>query len=228
MSNQLAIVFVVGEQQHTLHLKETMTHTELRQLMKSLNVTYSKTPKTAVMMADLEAMCLGQSSLLPATAETVVQTAVQTETAVQATAVQTETVVQPQPQEPAMETTTAVTATVVQTATRETATRWAIVALSIVSQTLDSVLLTTVLAAEAAWENRHYLLYQFSLALAVVYLVATSRQAKLTAAVSVTVVLTTTVLAVRAARWARVTSMRAVRQTWATAVWLAQPELIDR
>jgi len=207
-----------------------MTHTQLRQLMKSFNVSYSKTPKTATMMADLEAMCLGQSSLLPAVeAEvTVVQAAVQTETVVQ-TAVQTETVVQPQPQEPAMETTTAVTATVVQTATRaELATRWAILALTVISQTLDSVLLTTVLAAEAAWENRHYLLYQFSLAVAVVYLVATSRQAKLTAAVSVTVVLTTTVLAIRAARWARVTSMRAARQTWVTAVWLAQPELIDR
>jgi len=198
-----------------------MTHTQLRQLLKSFNVTYSKTPKTATMMQDLEAMCLGQSSLLPATAEAEVQTAVQTETVVQ-TAVQTETVVQPQPQETAMETATA-------TATRaELATRWAILALTVISQTLDSVLLTTVLAAEAAWENRHYLLYQFSLAVAVVYLVATSRQAKLTAAVSVTVVLTTTVLAVRAARWARVTSMRAARQTWATAVWLAQPELIDR
>jgi len=206
-----------------------MTHTQLRQLLKSFNVSYSKTPKTATMMQDLEAMCLGQSSPLPAVeAEvTVVQTAVQTETVVQ-TAVQTETVVQPQPQEPAMETATAVTATVVQTATRETATRWAILALTVISQTLDSVLLTTVLAAEAAWSNRHYLLYQFSLAVAVVYLVATSRQAKLTAAVSVTVVLTTVVLSTRAARWARVTSMRAARQTWATAVWLAQPELIDR
>jgi len=220
MSNQLAIVFVVGEQQHTLHLKETMTHTQLRQLLKSFNVTYSKTPKTATMMQDLEAMCLGQSSLLPATAEAEVTQAVQTETVVQ-TAVQTETVVQPQPQETAMETTA--------TATRaELATRWAIVALSIVTQTLDSVLLTTVLAAEAAWENRHYLLYQFSLALAAVYLVATSRQAKLTTAVSVTVVLTTVVLSTRAARWAWVTSMRAARWAWITAVWLAQPELIDR
>jgi len=197
-----------------------MTHTQLRQLLKSFNVSYSKTPKTATMMQDLEAMCLGQSSLLPATAEAEV-TATATE------AVQTETVVQPQPQETAMETTTATAVTT--TATRaETATRWAIVALSIISQTLDSVLLTTVIAAEAAWENRHYLLYQFSLALAAVYLVATSRQAKLTTAVAVTVVLTTTVLAVRAARWARVTSMRAARQTWVTAVWLAQPELIDR
>jgi len=203
-----------------------MTHTQLRQLLKSFNVTYSKTPKTATMMQDLEAMCLGQSSLLPATAEAEVTATVQTETVVQ-TAVQTETVVQPQPQETAMETATATAVTT--TATRaELATRVAIVALSIISQTLDSVLLTTVLAAEAAWENRHYLLYQFSLAVAAVYLVATSRQAKLTAAVSVTVVLTTTVLAVRAARWARVTSMRAARQTWVTAVWLAQPELIDR
>jgi len=200
-----------------------MTHTQLRQLLKSFNVSYSKTPKTATMMQDLEAMCLGQSSPLPAVEAEVEVTQV-VQAAVQATVVQATTPVV-QPQETAMETTTAVTAT----ATRaETATRWAIVALSIISQTLDSVLLTTVLAAEAAWSNRHYLLYQFSLALAVVYLVATSRQAKLTAAVSVTVVLTTTVLAVRAARWARVTSMRAVRQTWATAVWLAQPELIDR
>jgi len=203
-----------------------MTHTQLRQLLKSFNVTYSKTPKTATMMQDLEAMCLGQSSLLPATAEAEVTQAVQTETVVQ-TAVQTETVVQPQPQETAMETATATAVTT--TATRaELATRVAIVALSIISQTLDSVLLTTVIATEAAWENRHYLLYQFSLALAAVYLVATSRQAKLTTAVAVTVVLTTTVLAVRAARWARVTSMRAARQTWVTAVWLAQPELIDR
>jgi len=202
-----------------------MTHTQLRQLLKSFNVSYSKTPKTATMMQDLEAMCLGQSSLLPATAEAEVTQAVQTETVVQ-TAVQTETVVQPQPQETAMETATATAVTT--TATRETATRWAILALTVISQTLDSVLLTTVLAAEAAWENRHYLLYQFSLAVAVVYLVATSRQAKLTAAVSVTVVLTTVVLSTRAARWARVTSMRAARQTWATAVWLAQPELIDR
>jgi len=206
-----------------------MTHTQLRQLLKSFNVSYSKTPKTATMMQDLEAMCLGQSSLLPATAEAEVTAtateAVQTETVVQ-TAVQTETVVQPQPQETAMETATATAVTT--TATRETATRWAILALTVISQTLDSVLLTTVLAAEAAWENRHYLLYQFSLAVAVVYLVATSRQAKLTAAVSVTVVLTTVVLSTRAARWARVTSMRAARQTWATAVWLAQPELIDR
>jgi len=204
-----------------------MTHTQLRQLLKSFNVSYSKTPKTATMMQDLEAMCLGQSSLLPATAEAEAEVtqAVQTETVVQ-TAVQTETVVQPQPQETAMETATATAVTT--TATRETATRWAILALTVISQTLDSVLLTTVLAAEAAWENRHYLLYQFSLAVAVVYLVATSRQAKLTAAVSVTVVLTTVVLSTRAARWARVTSMRAARQTWATAVWLAQPELIDR
>jgi len=206
-----------------------MTHTQLRQLLKSFNVTYSKTPKTATMMQDLEAMCLGQSSPLPAVEATVEVTQV-VQAAVQATVVQATTPVV-QPQETAMETATAtaVTTTVVQTATRaETATRWAIVALSIISQTLDSVLLTTVLAAEAAWENRHYLLYQFSLAVAAVYLVATSKQAKLTTAVAVTVVLTTTVLAVRAARWARVTSMRAVRQTWVTAVWLAQPELIDR
>jgi len=203
-----------------------MTHTQLRQLLKSFNVSYSKTPKTATMMQDLEAMCLGQSSPLPAVEATPEATTVEVEVTqvVQATVVQATTPVV-QPQQATMETTTAVTAT----ATRaELATRWAIVALTIVSQTLDSVLLTTVLAAEAAWSNRHYLLYQFSLAVAVVYLVATSRQAKLTAAVSVTVVLTTTVLAVRAARWARVTSMRAVRQTWATAVWLAQPELIDR
>jgi len=196
-----------------------MTHTQLRQLLKSFNVSYSKTPKTATMMQDLEAMCLGQSSPLPAVEAEVEVTQV-VQAAVQATVVQATTPVV-QPQETAMETTA--------TATRaETATRWAIVALTIVSQTLDSVLLTTVLAAEAAWSNRHYLLYQFSLAVAVVYLVATSRQAKLTAAVSVTVVLTTVVLSTRAARWARVTSMRAVRQTWATAVWLAQPELIDR
>jgi len=201
-----------------------MTHTELRQLMKSFNVSYSKTPKTATMMADLEAMCLGQSSPLPAAQADVEAevTVVQAEVTVVTVVVQTETVVQPQPQQATMETTTA-------TATRaELATRWAILALTVISQTLDSVLLTTVLAAEAAWENRHYLLYQFSLALAVVYLVATSKQGKLTAAVSVTVVLTTVVLLTRAARWAWVTSMRAARQTWATAVWLAQPELITR
>ena len=202
-----------------------MTHTELRQLMKSLNVTYSKTPKTTVMMADLEAMLVGQSSPLPATAEAEVTQAVEATTVVQ-TVVQATTVVQPQ--QATMETTTAVTTTVVQTATRELATRWAIVALSIISQVLDSVLLTTVLAAEAAWENKRYLLYQFSLVLAAVYLLYQSKQGKMAAAVSVTVVLTTVVLTTQAARWTWVTSMRAARRTWVTAVWLAQPELITR